>query len=344
MTNLTELCARFAIDPAAAQTALSASAQHDHAPWYMQVVLGIGAWITVIAGLFFAWAVMDLGFGVEEPNVVVAVVGAAMFGGGYSLLQRGQIGAFRGHLAIALCLCGAVLAVGGVGVPSESLWVATLAALAFLAAAIWQQRSGLLQFLLASFAIALALSALWDDWEGAISDLPAIAVPVGACLLLFPPRLDVRPTAFALLVVPQLIQTVAWGADMGLGIAWLQGWFPRLSFLAVFAALVFLRWQQVGDARRSGQMLAGAIIATAAALLMPSGASAALVLLALAYTIGSRPLAVIGAVGEVWFLWSFYRDLQDTLLTKSIILMAVGVVLLLCYALVLTEQRRSRAP
>ncbi len=159
--------------------------------------------------------------------------------------------------------------------------------------------------------IALALFAVWDDWERAVGDLPAIAVPVGACLLLFPPRLDVRPTAFALLVIPQLIQTIALGVDMGLGIGWLQGWFPRLSFLAVFAALVFLRWQHVGDARRSGQMLAGAIIATAAALLMPSGASAALVLLALAYTIGSRPLAVVGAVGEVYFLWTFYRDLQE---------------------------------
>ena len=158
-------------------------------------------------------------------------------------------------------------------------------------------------------------------------------------LLLYPPRLDLRPTGFALLVIPQLIQTI--GLEAGMGIEWFQGWFARLAFLAVFGCLVFLHWQRTGDARRGTLGLAGALIAASAAILMPSGASAALVLLALAYTIGSRPLAIIGAVGEVYFIWSFYRSLQDTLLAKSIILMAVGAVLLLCYALVLAEERRE---
>ena len=341
MTTRMQLCEQFGIDLVAAEAALAAPAHHDHAPWYVQVVLGIGAWITVIAGLFFVWAAMSLGFDVDEPNLVVAVVGVALFGGGFSLLQRGETGAFVGHLATALCICGTVLVGLGVGVPSESLWAAALATLPLTAAVIWQQRSALLQFLLVSLTIALAIFAVWDDWHDVVSDLPAIAIPIGALLLLYPPRLDLRPTAFALLVIPQLIQTI--GLEAGMGIEWFQGWLARLAFLAVFACLVFLHWQRTGDARRGSLALAGAMIAAAATLLMPSGASAALALLALAYTVGSRPLAVIGAVGEVYFIWSFYRSLQDTLLTKSIILMAVGAVLLLCYALVLAEARRRRA-
>ena len=43
MTTLPQLCERFGIDPAAAQAAVSAPADHDHAPWYVEVVLGIGA-------------------------------------------------------------------------------------------------------------------------------------------------------------------------------------------------------------------------------------------------------------------------------------------------------------
>ncbi len=73
--------------------------------------------------------------------------------------------------------------------------------------------------------------------------------------------------------------------------------------------------------------LAAAAAAVAIALVLPSGASAALVLLALAYTLGSRTLAAIGALMEVYFIWRFYRDLEGTLLTKSIILMSAGAVL-----------------
>ena len=76
--------------------------------------------------------------------------------------------------------------------------------------------------------------------------------------------------------------------------------------------------------------------------LLPIGASAALVLLALAYTLGSRTLAAIGALIEIYFIWSFYWDLDESLLTKSIILMAAGAVLLLCYGLLVGALRERR--
>lgn len=45
----------------------------------MQAVLGIGAWVTAIAALFFVWAVMSLVFKVEEPDLAVAILGTIMF-------------------------------------------------------------------------------------------------------------------------------------------------------------------------------------------------------------------------------------------------------------------------
>ncbi len=57
MTSLAAFCARTGIDEAAARQALATrAAAHDDAPWYMQLVLGIGAWITAIAALFFVGA------------------------------------------------------------------------------------------------------------------------------------------------------------------------------------------------------------------------------------------------------------------------------------------------
>ena len=53
MTDLPVFCARTGIDEGAARTALGARARDD-APWYMQLVLGVGAWITAIAALKLA--------------------------------------------------------------------------------------------------------------------------------------------------------------------------------------------------------------------------------------------------------------------------------------------------
>ena len=52
----------------------------------------------------------------------------------------------------------------------------------------------------------------------------------------------------------------------------------------------------------------------------------------LAFTLGHRPLAIVGVLLEVYFVPRFYYDLDLSLLIKSWILMAVGVALLAAYA------------
>ena len=123
-------------------------------------------------------------------------------------------------------------------------------------------------------------------------------------------------------------------------------WFglaAKAVFLAIFAFLVFVNWRRVADSQGRLLALVGAAAAAAIALVLPSGASAALVLLALAYTLGSRALAAIGALMEVYFIWRFYQDLEGTLLTKSIVLMAAGAILLLCYGLLIGDAARAEA-
>jgi uncharacterized membrane protein len=65
---------------------------------------------------------------------------------------------------------------------------------------------------------------------------------------------------------------------------------------------------------------------------MPAGGSAALLMMMLAFTLGSRALAVIGTLLQVYFIWRFYYDLEASLLDKSLVLMGVGVLLLAAYA------------
>jgi len=340
MTSLADFCARTGIDEAAARQALAARATRDDAPWYMQAVLGIGAWITAIAALCFVWAVMSLVFGVEEPNFAIAVVGTMMFGASLWLLLHRPEGAFSAHAAVAFATAGTALAAAGVGVPAESVGLAAAASSPFAAAAIWQQRSQLLQFLVVSMAVLLAIIAAWDHWERVISDLPAAFAPFGVALLLYPPRRDTRPTAFALLVVPQLLNATVF-EEMGGWTLWF-GLAAKFVFLALFTFLIFINWRHVTDSQGRLLVLAGAAAATAVALVLPSGAAAALVVLALAYTVGSRALAATGALMEVYFIWRFYDNLDGTLLAKSIILMSAGAVLLLCYGLLIATLRERR--
>jgi hypothetical protein len=339
MTLLSTFCARTGIDESAARRALETRAARDVSPWYVQTVLGIGAWISAIAALFFIGIAMDLVLGIDEPNPAFAVVGAVVFGAGLWLLHRQPEGAFAAHAAAAFATAGTLLAAAGIGMPEHRLWVAAVATLPFAAAAIWQQRSLLLQFLIVSIALTLGMLALWEHWDDRIADLSAFLIPFGVALLLYPPRLDLRPTAFALLIVPMLLDITASGFD---GRTLWFGWPAKGVMLVVFALLFAINWRRVTD--RQARLLALAAVAAAVvALLLPAGASAAAVLLVLAYTVGSRTLAVLGTLTGLYFIWRFYWDMEETLLTKSIILMSAGAVLLLCYGLLFGAQRERGA-
>jgi uncharacterized membrane protein len=220
------------------------------------------------------------------------------------------------------------------------VWLAAAAAVPFAAAAIWQQRSLLLQFLITSIALILGILAAWDHWDDPVLGLPALFIPVGVALLLYPPRLDVRPTAFALLIMPLLIDILASRFEVGWTL-WF-GWPARGLLLAVFALLFAVNWRAT-DRQARLLAVAAAIAIAVVVWQLPTGGSAALVLLAVAYTLGSRTLAVIGSLTAIYFIWSFYWDLDGTLLTKSIILMSAGAVLLLCYGLLAATLRERRA-
>jgi hypothetical protein len=224
--------------------------------------------------------------------------------------------------------------------PEHSLWLAAAATMPFAAVAMVQQRSLLLQFLIVSIVLMLGMLALWEHWDDRIADLSAFLIPFGVALLLYPPRLDLRPTAFALLIVPLLLDITASGFD---GWTLWFGWPAKGTMLAVFALLFSINWRRVVDRQARLLALAAAAAAAVVALLLPAGASAALVLLALAYTLGSRTLAVLGTLTGLYFIWRFYWDMEETLLTKSIILMSVGAVLLLCYWLLFGARRERGA-
>ncbi len=213
----------------------------------MQMVLGIGAWITAIAALFFVGVVMDLVLDIDEPNLVVAVVGAmrirrkpvaAATAGPMARSQRTPRWHSRPR---ARCWPRRVRRAGGEALGGRSR-----------NPAVCRRRD--LAATIAAAAVPDGLDrahprhlAAWDHWDDLVVDLPAIFIPVGVALLLYPPRHDVRPTAFALLIVP--LADRHRGPEFEGGWTLWFGWPARGMLLAVFACCL----RSTGGAWRTGK-------------------------------------------------------------------------------------------
>jgi hypothetical protein len=340
MTDLAQFCSAFGIDEAAARKAVDGEDEAAHAPpWYVQVILGIGAWITGVAIVVFVGAILFLGLDYDEPDLGTAVIGAALFVAGLMLGRQRPPFGFVAQFCSALAAAGLLIAAASIGLEQRSLAagaaVAAIGALVVIAAA----RDPLLQFLASALAAWLGIASALDGEVPYLIDLLAVGLPIGTLLYVHPPKRDVRPTATVLLLMmPALaIGDDLWFLDDGLS----DSWPARAIAMVVLFGLIWLHVGRLPVSKRIIATLALACLAAAVALLLPPGASAALAIMMLAFVLGSLPLAITGMLIEIVFLWRFYYDLDATLLTKSLWLMGVGVVLLTAYVLLLSSDRRE---
>lgn len=344
MTDLPQFCSAFGIDGAAARQAVDGVGE-DAAhipPWYVQVILGIGAWITGLAIILFVGAILFLGFEYDRPDLGTTAIGAVLFVIALGLARQRRPFGFMAQFCCALAAAGLFIAAASVGLEQRSLAagavVATIGALVVIVAS----RDPLLQFLASGLAAWLGIASALDGEVPYLIDLLAVGLPIGTLLYLHPPRRDLRPTATVLLLLmPALaIADDMWFLDDGLS----DSWPARVIALVVLCGLIWLHGRRLPASKRVIAIVALAILAGAVGLLLPPGASAALAIMMLAFVLGSLPLAITGTLIEIVFLWRFYYDLDATLLIKSWWLMGVGAVLLAAYILLLGSDRwESRA-
>jgi uncharacterized membrane protein len=331
MTDIATFCASLKLDEPAVRRVLEPgnSAGGRQTPWYVLLLLGLGAWITALIMIVFVAVLLNAAFDVDEPGLGSAVIGAAMFLCGLLIEARTKESVFAEQFAIALVAAGAAVAAASIGFAFDSLWSAAVAAAVLTAVDIWHGRHVQQQFLLAALAVGLGIAALSDALAYQRIDIVAFAAPIGALLYLRPPPRDVRPTATVLLLaIPfyALVNDSLYTPLYGYG-----NWVARIVAMATILGLAWLRGRAAASEVRP-QLLLGAVVAAAICLLLPPGGSAALVILMLAFALGHWPLAIVGVLLEIYFVPHFYYDLELSLLTKSCILMAVGGALLAAYA------------
>ena len=333
MTDLHRFCAELGIDETAAAAALETPEGHSGSPWYVRAFLALGAWLTAIAIIAFFGVLIALVLdGSDAFEGILATLGIICFGGGLAMLRRPGGGEFRSSFATALAAAGAAMAVAGIGFAAEDVWAAAFASVVLSGIVIAAVPGAILQLLVSGLAVVLIAAALIGEEVPYHLDIAAVALVAGVLLWCRPPRVDIRPTAFVLLLMaPVLAIFDRWESwsDVPAG-----GWVALAVHIALLVWLVSILWrrQTASGGRAELAVFAGAAVAVC--LLLPPGGSGALVILTLAFVLGSRPLALLGVLLQAYFFWQFYYDLDISLLNKSMLLAAVGVVVLACWWLV----------
>lgn len=333
MIDLRSFCAEFGIDEAAAAKVLEAPGRAAGPPWYVRAFLALGAWITAIAIVVFFGVFIGLVLDDSEAfDGVLTVLGIGCFALGVSMLAKAPGGEFRTSFATALAAAGAAMTAAGIGVMTEEVRAAAIAA-AILAGLVVAWAPGvILQLLVSGLAVALIAIALVVDEVPYYLDVAAVMMLAGVLLWCRPPRLDMRASAFALLMAPPVLSIFtrfeSW-TDLAVG-----GWGARAVHIGLFAWLVSILWQRMPERHVRFELAIFAVASVAVCLLLPPGGSGALVILTLAFVLGSRPLALMGVLLQSYFFWQFYYDLDISLLNKSMLLTAVGAVILACWWLI----------
>lgn len=313
--------------PAAMPEGAAVEAGRDGAmPWYVEVIVGVGAWL---AGVMLGGSVAGLlavTLGMDEPAGPLLVIGLAAVAAGVAIRRRGGEHVFVRQFALSWSVGGQAMVLGAVLVETGSAWATAVVAAALAAGLLPLVRDGLHQFVAAAIACGVTGYAVVEaSPEHATGVLAVLTVPPALVLLLYPTRpLDTRGTAYALLLAVPVLASLFDAPGVAPGLA--GHWLARAVYIG---ALGWLLWLLLGeiDAGRPGVMVAAALAGALTALLSV-GIVASLTLLLLAYLLGSRPLAGIGALGVVWFVALFYYQLDVTLLAKSGLLVAVGAAFL----------------
>ena len=218
---------------------------------------------------------------------------------------------------------------------TESFWAAAVAAGLATAAAALVGRDRAAQFLAAALTAGLVAGGFAEASLPYLVELAALAAVAGVLLMLYPPRRDLAPLAAVLLLfMPCLMVVLAEGAfSIGFGLG-AMGLAARVIQAGLILWLLHKHRELSGHRSVDTTTAVLGVAFLVISILLPPGGSAALMLMMLAFVLGLRGLALIGVLFQIYFVSRFYYDLDATLLHKSLILTAVGALVLGAYALV----------
>lgn len=317
--------------------ALDADATPSHGlPWWLQLLQTAAAWlaaILVVGGFLGAF------LSAAESGGTMIMLGVAVLFGALAILR--QPASFIRQTGVPLSLAGQLMIAGGLLMLNQAEnWNSMLWLCAALAAALtWPSAPSLHRVLCACVALGCALVAL-DDTVLRSALLLLCASTAVALLLLRVRWADKRHAPLLRAWLHACAATALLGtwvndyALVGFGFYMEEGDALPLQAFRVLAGLAcllpiattaWLAWREQVPFRAAG--LLAMLTLSVTAWWIP-GAAVALALLLAAWQACDRPWSALAALALIAFVSLFYYHLAVTLLFKSALLAAAGLVLL----------------
>lgn len=297
----------------------------DNIPWYMDALVGVGGVMTAVFACVLIGTIISLS-GLLDQNW-----GASSFGiglGVYSLsilMQRRSSGQFLRFLFGTFILVGIICLTAGIGeMLSDSMSAGFMLLTLSIVTALVAPGDRVLSSLMAVTAcvgIAWIITGFMPGNESTLILLGIYSVcglVFGTVVLRGRVHLGIAAVFLIAAIAAEFIVLDYRGSDADIG------W----TVINIVFAIVGGLWLWFHYVRSMGPNLPTLIMLMVIAIILPVGAVPAMLLLILAYSVGSRPLFLIGLVAMAWFLFSAYFDLSMTLMTLSGVMAAVGLGLL----------------
>ncbi|MEE9346672.1 MAG: DUF4401 domain-containing protein [Robiginitomaculum sp.] len=340
-----DLAAHIDVDSAALGESLLANTQAP-TPWYIDMFLGIGGVLTAIMGILFFGFLLAVVLSVDSPPAV-AVFGAAIYGAGV-FLRRKTDHMFARHMLNTVILSGGMVLLGGIilMIDGEEAGLG-IAAMGVSTLTLFLVRDRIMEFLMAA-GITGSLAFLLFFWRVPMPfimmSLICTALGIGLLTQPFGKRLyDAAGSAF---LVSPVIFAIFWGSKAlyynGPDFHPPHPWAQILASMAIMlAAIIYLN--RVTKSQSLRPPLFALIPLTLAMALMPLGGAAALLTIVTGYILGSRSLAIVGVLLQIYFLTMFYYEMSISLLNKSILLAVTGAIFLGIWAIFARKSNKLEA-
>lgn len=317
-------------DTAVTSDVLTQNAERDQ-PWYMAMFLAIAGVLTASLGCIFFGSLIAMAFG-SNDELIYGFIGALIFGVSIAFRRRTS-SPYVQHMLNTMIIVGGLLTAFGFGdlLRNFDQIIGLLLILSLIVLIL--VRDNVLEFLSAAAIITLiGIEAYHLEIPMVESLILVIATVVGVVLLTQPigKRLY-RAAGTAFLIAPAILGIALVHAQRWDSLAdasrFSDDWLPRvISLLVLLGSVAFLnRGKAVADFNPPLVVLVPLVIGAAC---VPLGGASALMLILAGYILGSRTLAIIGTLLQIYFLTMFYYDLSLDLLTKSIVLFVSGLVFL----------------
>lgn len=320
-------------------------------PWYARVIAGFGAWVATGCLIGFL-VIVDL---VDDETAAMIVGALLVVAGVYARRQAEPDQDFVRQLSLAVSLAGQVLVIVGVRATTGSTAAAGLAALAMssvVIALVPDQAHRFMAALTGSIGLIATMASFRLAWYiaslGPLGDVIlrgsdiAAAVLVGVIAYVW--RVDVRGRSSE---GADMLEPVGYGTiAASLVMLVFSSWFHELedftrgqrsaaaawtlgpgTTIAIAVALLTLMVEILRELRATSLTAAAPVVLALVTLSTP-GIIAAVALLALGFDRRNRVLIAVATAFLVKFLSMYYYSMKLTLLEKSVVLVASGLVLL----------------